>query len=315
MIELDAGGARDFRDRVENERQGAEAEKVHLQQADALDLLHGPLGRDFVASSLVQRRVFRDRLRGDDDARGVHRGVPRHALEPPGDAQQLLHLRVVLLEILQRLALLERLVERHVESRRDQLRDLVHVAERHLEHTADVPHDGLGLHGAERDDLGDVLAPVLPRDVVDDLAPPPLAEVDVDIGQRDALGIQKALEDQIEVDRIDVGDAQAVRHEAAGGRPAPGADRNPLLPRVADEVPDDQEVPGILHPLDHLDLVRERPLVLVDGVAQRAGGGQLLQPDQPLLEPFARHVLEVIVEREVGRHLEVRQVGGAFLER
>ncbi len=57
------------------------------------------------------------------------------------------------------------------------------------------------------------------------------------------------------------------------------------------------------------------PLVLVDGVAQRAGGRQLLQPDQPLLEPFARHVLEVIVEREAGRHLEVRQVRGAFLER
>ena len=63
-------------------------------------------------------------------------------------------------------------------------------------------------------------------------------------GSDDALGIQKALEDQAEVDRIDVGDAHAVRHEAAGGRPAPGTDRNPLLPRVADEVPDDQEVPG-----------------------------------------------------------------------
>ena len=65
---------------------------------------------------------------------------------------------------------------------------------------------------------------------------------------------------------------------------------------------------------DHLDFVRERPLVFVDGVSQRAGGGQLLQPDQPLLEPFARHVLEVTVQREVRRHLEVRQVGGAFLE-
>ncbi len=233
MIELDAGGALDLRDGVEDERQRAEAQEVHLQQADALDLLHRPLGRDFVAGSLVERRVLGDRLRGDDDSRGVHRCVPRHALEPAGDAQQLLHLRVVLLEILQRLALLERLVERHVERRRDQLRDLVHVAERHLEHTADVAHDRLGLHGAERDDLGDVLAAVLPRDVVDHLAPPPLAEVDVDIGQRHALGIQKALEDQVEVDRIDVGDAQAVRHEAAGGRPAPGTDRNPLLPRVA----------------------------------------------------------------------------------
>ena len=63
-------------------------------------------------------------------------------------------------------------------------------------------------------------------------------------GSETRSGIQKALEDQTEVDRIDVGNAHAVRHEAAGSRPAPGADRNPLLPRMADEVPDDQEVPG-----------------------------------------------------------------------
>ena len=101
---------------------------------------------------------------------------------------------------------------------------------------------GLGLHGAERDDLRHVLAAVLLGDVGDDLAAPALAEVDVDIGQRHALGIEEALEVQVEVQRIDVRDPQAVRHQAAGGRPAARADRNRLLARVADEVPDDQEV-------------------------------------------------------------------------
>ena len=173
-------------------------EEVHLQKTDALDLLHRPLRRDFVARALVERRVLRDRLRRNDDAGGVHRGVPRHALEPPGDAQQLLHLRVVLLQLLQRLALLERLVERHVERRRDLLGDLVDVRERHLEHASDVAHDRLRLHRPERDDLRDVLAAVLPRHVLDHLAAPPLAEVDVDVGQRHALGIEEPLEDQIE---------------------------------------------------------------------------------------------------------------------
>ncbi len=102
----------------------------------------------------------------------------------------------------------------------------------------------LRLHRPERDDLRDVLAAVLPRDVLDDLAAPPLAEVDVDVGQRHALGVEEALEDEVEVDRIDVGDAQAVGDEAAGRRAAARADRNALLARVADEVPDDQEVPG-----------------------------------------------------------------------
>ena len=119
----------------------------------------------------------------------------------------------------------------------------------------DVADDGLRLHRPERDDLRDVLAAVLARDVVDDLAAAALAEVDVDVGQRDALGVEEALEDQVELERIDVGDAQAVGDQAAGRRPAARADRNAPLARVADEVPDDQEVARVLHPLDHLDLV------------------------------------------------------------
>ena len=183
------------RDRVEDERQRAQAEEVHLQEADALDLLHRPLRGDFVPRALVERRVLGDRLGGDDDARGVHRGMARHAFEAPGHAQQFLDLGIVLLQIPERLALLERLVERHVERRRNLLGDLVDVGERHFQHAADVPDDGLGLHRAERDDLRDVLAAVLAGHVVDDLAAAPLAEIDVDVGERHALGVQEPLED------------------------------------------------------------------------------------------------------------------------
>ncbi len=170
--------------------------------------------------------------------------MARHALEPTGDGEELLHLRVVLLHLLEHRVLLERLVEGHVQCRRDLLGDLVHLREGPLEDAADVLDDGLGLHRAEGDDLRDVLAAVLARDVLDDLAAAPFAEVDVDIGQRHALGVEEALEDQVEVDRVDVGDPQAVGDEAAGSRSAPGPDRNALLARVADEVPHDQEVPG-----------------------------------------------------------------------
>ena len=46
------------------------------------------------------------------------------------------------------------------------------------------------------------------------------------------------------VERIDVGDAQAVGDETAGSRSAARPDRNASLTRVADEIPHDQEVPG-----------------------------------------------------------------------
>ena len=108
----------------------------------------------------------------------------------------------------------------------------------------DVADDSARLHRPERDDLRDVLAAVLARHVLDHFAAPALAEIDVDVRQRDALGVEEALEDEVVLDRIDVGDPQAVGDEAAGRRSAARPDRNALLARVADEVPDDQEVPG-----------------------------------------------------------------------
>ena len=219
-------------------------EEVHLQETDALDLLHRPLGRDFVLLALVERGELGDRPRRNHDAGGVHRRVPRHPLERRPMSRQLLHLRVAALQLLEARALLERLVERHVERRRDQLGDLVDVGERHVEHAPDVAHHGLRLHRPEGDDLGDVLAAVLARDVVDDLAAAALAEVDVDVGQRDALGVEEALEEQVELDRVDVGDLQAPGDDRAGGGAAARADRDAGFAREADEVPDDQEVPG-----------------------------------------------------------------------
>ena len=145
--------------------------------------------------ALVERRVVGDRPRRDDDAGGVHRGVARHALEALADVEDLLDLRVLRRHVLEDRVLGERLVERHVERRRDLLGDAVDVGVRHVERAADVAHDRLRLHRPEGDDLRDVLAAVLARDVVDHLAAPPLAEVDVDVGQRHALGVEEALED------------------------------------------------------------------------------------------------------------------------
>jgi hypothetical protein len=81
-------------------------------------------------------------------------------------------------------------------------------------------------------------------DVVDDLAAAVHAEIDVDIGHGDALGIQEALEEQLVLQRIDIGDAERVGNERSGGRSAAGTDGNVVLFGVADEVPDDQEIAG-----------------------------------------------------------------------
>ena len=190
-------------------------EEVHLQQADALDLLHRPLRRDFVAVALEERRVVGDRAGRDDHARGVDAGVARHALEALAHLEHVVDARIVLRHLAQDGVLGQRLVERHVERRRDLLGDAIDVGVGHVHRAADVADHRLRLHRAEGDDLRDVLAAVFCGDVVDHLAAAPLAEVDVDIGQRHALGVEEALEDQVVVQRVDVGDAQRPRDQAA----------------------------------------------------------------------------------------------------
>ena len=308
MSRVDAVGAGNLGQAVADQRQRAQAEEVHLEQPDPLDLLHVPLRGDFVARPFIERRVVGDRPGRNHHACGVHRGVARHPFQPPPDVEHFLDLGVLPGHLLQHRVLGQRLVQRHVERRRNLLGDAVHVGVGHVERAADVAHHGLGLHGAERDDLRDVLAPVLARDVLDHFSAPALAEVHVDVGQRHALGVEEALEDEVEVDRIDVGDAHAPRHQRAGGRAAARANRDRLLAGVADEVPDDQEVAAVAHPLHHLDLVVETALVLVDRVGQAAFAGELPQARQPLLESLARHLLEVLVQRRAWRHVEAGQV-------
>ena len=236
-------GTLDLVDRVPDQRERAEAQEVHLQQSDPLDLLHRPLRDDFVFLALVERYEFGERPWRDDDTRGVDRGVAGHAFETPGDGEKLLHTVVLLLHLLERRVLFQRLLERHVERGGDGLGDFVRVGVRDVHDAGDVTHHRARLHRSKRDDLRNVLASVLARDIVDDFAATALAEIDVDIRQRNALRVEEALEDQVVLDRIDIGDPQAVGHEAAGCRPTARPDGDSLLPCVSDEVPDDQEVP------------------------------------------------------------------------
>ncbi len=269
----------DVLDGVVEQRERAEAEEVHLQETDAIDLLHRPLRGDFpvVLLTAVERHEFGQRPRRDHDAGGVDGGMTRHAFEALGHIEQLVHAGIALVEIGKRGA--SRSATSSVMSSWLGISLATRsTSEIGISMTRPTSRTtALGLHRAERDDLRDVLPAVFLGDVRNHLAAPALAEVDVDIGQRHALGVQEALEVQIEMQRIDVRDFQGVRDETARRRAAARADGNSLVASVADEVPHDQEVPGVFHPLDEVDLVREPRFVLGDGPAQIAACRQLLR--------------------------------------
>ena len=88
----------------------------------------------------------------------------------------------------------------------------------------------------------------------DDLVAPRLAEVDVEIRHRNALGIKKSLEEQAEAQGIEIGDGQRIGDQRAGARAAARPDRNPLGLRPFDEVGDDQKIAGEAHLHDDVEL-------------------------------------------------------------
>ena len=179
--------------------------------------------------------------------------------------------RLAIARGLQARLVLDRALERDRVGRvlRHELAELVDLAVGHLQHAADVAQHAARLQRAEGDDLRHPVAAVALLHVADDLVAPVLAEVDVEVGHRHALGIEEALEQEVEADRIEVGDGERIGDERAGARAAAGPDRNALRFRPLDEIGDDQEVARIFHALDHAELEGEPLAVVLHGAAGR----------------------------------------------
>ncbi len=169
---------------------------------------------------------------------------------------------------------------------------------RPMQHAADVAQHAARLQRAEGDDLRHAVAAVALLHVIDDLVAPVLAEVDVEVGHRHPLGVEEALEQQPEPDRVEIGDGERVGDERARARAAPGPDRNLLRLCPLDEIGDDEEVAGVFHAFDHVELEGEALAVLLVGVALRDAEAR-----EPELEPLLRALAQLrgLVDRGAAR--------------
>jgi hypothetical protein len=221
---------------------------------------------------------------------------------------QLLNLRSALVGLLQRRGILQGLIDGHADGGRHQFRDAVYVAVGHVQRAPHVLDGRLRRHGVERDDLRHLLPPVLARDIFDHLAAPVLAEVHIDIRHRHALRIQKALEEQHILQRIDIRDLHRIGHQRPRCRSAPRPHRYPVIARVLDEVPHDQEISRVVHLLDDAHFEVQTGFVLVEGRAEHSA--QFEAPDrrlQTLLQALATDFLKVAVDRVPRRNRKFRK--------
>ena len=121
-------------------------------------------------------------------------------------------------------------------------------------------------------------------------------EVDVDVGRLVAVVAQKSLEEEIELDRVDGGDADAEADGGVGGGAAPLTEHAGAIGE-ADDVPHDEEEAGEAESFDERELVRElRALSRVDG-------------SPPLGRALRDEPLEIFVGADAGRERERRERG------
>ena len=125
-----------------------------------------------------------------------------------------------------------------------------------------------------------------------------VAEVHVDIGHAHPLGIEEALKGEVVLNGVQLGDVQAVGHDAGRAAAAPGADHDAAVLGELHKVPDDEEVIHIPH------LGNDPQLVLQPLPGYGVGGGIAL--GEALLHQLAQ---QGIAGFPLG-HGKVRQVHG-----
>ena len=222
-----------------NDREVAQAEEVHLEQAQLLDAVHfvlrddrrvlgGPTG----VGLALDGQVIGQRVPRDHDRSGVDAVLAAQALEAERDVDDLLGLGVGLVHdaqlagrcvaVLVALGLGQAGAQRRVaphDQRGHRLGDAVADYVGLAEHPRRVTHGGPRLDGREGDDLRHPVAAVLLRGIAHDVGPVTLVEVHVDVGHLLAARVQETLEEEVVADGVEVDDAQAVGDAAAGGRP------------------------------------------------------------------------------------------------
>ena len=167
----------------------------------------------------------------------------------------MLNLGVGVVNVFQLRLCLQRLFDGHLEVGRNKLGDAVSLGKAHAKGAAHVAHHALGLHGAKGGDLRNRAPAVGFNHVLDDLATATFAKVHVDIGQRDALAVQKAFKQQVVRNGIEVGDAQGPGHQRTGGRTAPRPHGHVMVFCPVDKFLHDEEVAGKAHFKDNAQFV------------------------------------------------------------
>ena len=261
--------------RVGDDGQIAQAEKIHFQETQFLQDPHGILGGDGIPVE-AEGHILAHRLRGDDHPGGMGGRVPRHPLHLAGHLDEFPDLRIALILLPQFFGQGQGPVQRHIQLPGNRFGHCIRQGVGQAQSPGHIPDGGPCCQGSEGDDLGHVVGSVFADNVVDDLLPLLVAEIDVEIGHTHPFGVEEPFEQQVVFDGVDAGDADAIGAQAPGPRAPPRPHRDIVVLGVLDKIMDDQVIIHVSHLLDGGKLVFQ-PL------RDRGIGMFAVMPAQPLI--------------------------------
>ncbi|MNH84319.1 hypothetical protein D3C73_367380 [compost metagenome] len=242
----------DHLQRPVDDGQRTQAKEVEFDQPGVFHVVLIKLGNRVVTFGIaIQRCKVGDLGWRNHHAPGVFTGVTRHAFQLARHVDQRFDLFVCLIDFRQLRLCRKGFFQRHARIGRHQFGDTVDEAIRVAQHAPHVADNRLRRHGSEGDDLRYRLTAIHLRHVLDNQVAFFHAEVDVEVGHRDTFRVQEAFEQQVKLQRVEIGDFQRIGHQRTGTRATPRAYRHVVIFRPLDEFHYDQEVARESHLVDH----------------------------------------------------------------
>ena len=293
----------DHLQRPVNDSERTQTEEVEFHQPGVFHVVLVKLGNRMQPLLIaIQWRKVGDFSGSDNHPTGVFTGVSRHPFQLTRHVDQRFHFLVRLVDLRQLRLGLEGFRQRHARIGRHQLGDTIDEAVRVTQHATDIADDRFRRHGTEGDDLRYRVAAVHIRHVLNNLVAFLHAEVDVEVGHRDTFRVKETFEQQVELQRVKIGDLQRVGHQRTGAGTASRANRHAVILRPLDKLHHNQEVAREPHLVDNLEfniqtLVILRALFSTDGRIRE-------EEFQPLFQTLFRfHDQEIFRGHIAGREL------------
>ncbi len=208
------------------------------------------------ARRAVQRDVLCDRTVGDDHTGGVRAGVAHRAFKFGRRVDQILHVRRRTVGFFEGSYVLQHALDVHGLARDvgDEFGHSVDLGQWDIQHPAHVADGGPGPKGAEGDDLGHFVMPVLIGRILQHDVAFVILEVQVDVWHRHTARIEEALEYQPVLQGVDQRDVKTVGNDRPSRR-APCVIPNALVACVTAKIPHDQKIGIEPHFVDDAQLI------------------------------------------------------------